>query len=180
MYKIYGVLLLLFVSTMAVAQTALPVIAYVTIQGNKQGTFKGEGMMQGRQGQIECVGFSYGTQTPLDAGSGMATGKRQHSPVVIVKRLDAATPQLLQAAYNNETLKTVTIEFVRAGEGKPFQTVKLTNATVVKINQYGGTASPEKLLPNNSVLEEISLVFQKIELSNTDGKTSATDDWNVR
>ncbi|TDX02095.1 type VI secretion system tube protein TssD [Dinghuibacter silviterrae] len=171
MRKIYCFLLLLLATTVVTAQT-LPVIAYVTIQGNKQGTFKG--------GRIECVGFSYGISQPMDVGTGMVTGKRQHTPIVIVKRLDASSPQLLQAASSNESLKTVTIEFSRPGEGKAFQTIKLTNASVVKINQYGGTASPEKLLPNGNVLEEISFSFQKIEVTNVDGKTSASDDWNVR
>jgi type VI secretion system secreted protein Hcp len=161
----------------------LPIVAYASIQGSKQGNFKGEGMVQGRQGQIECVGFNYITQALLDAGSGMSTGKRQHSPVVIVKRLDASSPQLLEAAFTNEVLKTVTIEFVRTGpDGRPasYQTIKLTNAVVVKVNQFGGTASPERLQPGSSVLEEISFSFQKIEVDNMDGKTSAVDSWNAR
>ena len=182
-YTLFLLPLLILTSLLVSAQGQMPVIAYASIQASHQGNLKGDATMQGRQGQIECLGFNYSTQTPLDASSGLPNGKRQHSPIVIVKRLDAATPQLLEAAYTNEVLKNVTIEFVRIGpDGRPtpYQTIKLTNATVVKINQFGGVSSPEKLLPNNGVLEEISITFQKIEIENTEGKTSAADNWNAR
>jgi type VI secretion system secreted protein Hcp len=166
----------------AYAQADQPVIAYASIQGTKQGNFKGGTMMKGKEGQIECVGFSYNIQSPRDAATGMASGKRQHSPVVIVKHIDGASPQLIEAAYNNEVLKTVTIEFYRvAPDGKQaiFQTFRLTNVTISKVSQFGGTSCPEKLVPNSIPYEEVSFVFQKIEIDNNEAKTSAVDNWTV-
>ena len=180
--NLYWVIILIlagFSSTVS-AQTAQPVIAYVTIQGSRQGSFKGDGAAPGRQGQIECLGFSYAVQVPSDLASGAAIGKRQHMPIVIVKRLDGASPQLMQSAYMNEVLKTVTIEFVRPGQSSPFQTIKLTNAIVSKLNQYGGVSSPDKLVPNAGVLEEVSFNFQKIEVDNPESKTAAVDNWSAR
>ena len=175
-------LLFTFITLYVTAQPEQPVIAYVTIQGMKQGQFKG-GAMGAKQGTIECVGFSYSVQSPVDLASGMPTGKRQHSPVVIVKHLDGATPQLLQAAYSNEALKSVTIEFTKRGpDGRAmiYQTIQLSNASISRVSQYGGTASPDKLIPNNGILEEISISFQKIEITNNDAKTTAADSWNNR
>ena len=44
---------------------------------------------------------------PRDAGSGMATGRRQHAPVKFVKEWGAATPQLLEVkpTYDVKKLK---------------------------------------------------------------------------
>lgn len=159
-----------------------PVIAYVTIQGAKQGNFKGSSTSKGKEAQIDCVGFSYGIQSPRDAATGQASGKLQHSPIVIIKHLDGSTPQILQAASTDEVLKTVVIELYRvAGNGKNdiYETIRLTNATISKVSQYGGTSSPEKLLPNSNPYEEISFTFQKIQVENNDSKTSAADDWTT-
>jgi type VI secretion system secreted protein Hcp len=169
---------LLFTTTLfASAQT---VIAYVSIEGAKTGQFKGGSMTRGNENKIECIGFNYAVSSPHDVASGQPTGRRTEQPVRIIKPFDASTPQLLQALYTNEVLKTVTIEFYkRAANGMetPFYTIKLTNATISAIVQTGGTASEKA---SNIPSEEISLVFQKIEVTNTEGKTSATDDWNVR
>jgi type VI secretion system secreted protein Hcp len=184
--KIYcsiGLLASLLSSYYVSAQTEEPVIAYVTVQGSRQGQLKGSAMGPGRQGQIECIGFTYSVQSPRDANSGLPTGKIERMPVTIVKYLDGASPQLLQAAYANEDLKTVTIEFTRKGmDGRMavFQTIRLTNATISKLSQFGGVSSPDKLIPNNLPMEEISFTYQKIEIDNTESKTSATDNWNAR
>jgi type VI secretion system secreted protein Hcp len=159
-----------------------PVIAYVTIQGTKTGAFKGSATIKGRQGQIECIGFTYAVTSPHDANTGQTSGRRQESPFVIVKHIDGASPELLQAAYTNEVLKTVTIEFTRGGgSGKNdiYQSIRLTNVTISRVSQYGGTTSPDKLIPNNNPFEEIAFVFQKIEVSNVESKTTAADDWTA-
>jgi type VI secretion system secreted protein Hcp len=177
------IVLCLSISLNIQAQVEQPVIALVSVQGTKTGNFKGSSNIKGREGQIECVGYSYSVQTPRDASTGMPSGKRQHSPVTIVKHMDEATAQLLQAAYTNENLKSVAIEFFKvAANGKltPFQIIRLTNASISKVNQYGGTASPEKVIPNNNPYEEISFTFQKIEISIIEGKTTATDDWSAQ
>ncbi len=38
-----------------------------------------------------------------DGSSGMATGKRQHGPITIVKPIDKATPKLMQAMRQPQT-----------------------------------------------------------------------------
>jgi hypothetical protein len=46
--------------------------------------------------------------SPRDAASGMATGKRQHKPITVVKEWGAASPQLLamKPGYDVKTIKT--------------------------------------------------------------------------
>jgi len=170
------VLLSLSVTFFASAQS---VIAYATIVGAKTGNFKGGSRSKGNEGKIECIGFDYSVVSPRDPASGLATGKRMHRPVEIVKFIDGATPQLLQALYSNESLKTVTIEFYKKspnGQSVLYYRVRLTNATVSQISQAAGTSSGST---KGTPAEHISLVFQKIEIDNLEAKTSAADDWEA-
>jgi type VI secretion system secreted protein Hcp len=178
--QIYRSLLLAgLLLTTTLFASAQSVIAYMTINGVKTGQFKGGALTKGNENKIECIGFSYSVSSPHDAASGRVTGKRVEQPVRIIKSFDSSTPQLLQALYTNEVLKTVTIEFYKrsaAGLETPFYTITLTNATVSGITQNGGTASEKTTaLPS----EEISFVFQKIEITNIEAKTTAADDWTV-
>jgi type VI secretion system secreted protein Hcp len=179
---VFVVLLIGTFSALQVAAQNDPVIAYVTIQSTKMGQIKGSANGMGKQNAIECIGFNYAVQSPVDQASGMPSGKRQHLPIVIVKHIDIASPLLFQSAFTNDLLKTVTIELVKRGlDGRIviFETITLTNASVSKVSQYGGTASPEKLLPNSNPLEEVTFTFQKIEITNNEAKTTTMDNWSI-
>lgn len=156
----------------------------VSIEGTKQGVFKGSAGARGlTAGKIEGVAFHYAVKSPRDAASGMASGKRMHSPVVFTKTVDASSPQLFQALATNEVLKSVVFEF-HAAEGRgpeaaPIYTVRLVNATVSEWKQYAGDAREGGRVTSTdgSTLEDVSLHFQKIEIEHKAGKTMAVDDW---
>ncbi len=166
--------------TMAQRSQDNALMAYVAIDGVKQGKFKGESSKLTHRDTIGVVGFNYEVVSPRDAATGQATGKRQFSPITFTKEWGAASPQLLQALYSNETLKTVTFEFYRldaSGKEYVYQAVTLTNANVAKINKEGGNLPSGKSVDTYE-LETISLTFQKIEITDSQGKTSAIDDWS--
>jgi type VI secretion system secreted protein Hcp len=151
-------------------------VFFVTMVGSKQGQFKGESARATGKGKLEGLTFVSEVASPRDAGSGMATGKRIHSPIVFTKLWGAASPQIFQAAVQNEVLKSVLFEFVatdKAGKEHVFQTVKLTNATVSDVRRSLDEHSAEAARGYDLV----SLVFQKIEITDNDGKTAAADDW---
>lgn len=155
----------------------------VTLEGTKQGAFKGSAGTRGvAAGRIEGIAFHYRLTTPRDAATGQASGKRVHSPVVFTKAVDGASPQLFQALATNETLKSAVFEFygpdVRSTE--PVYTVRLINASVTAFNQYAGddATAGRVTVSDGSMLEDVSLVFQRIELESRTGKTMAVDDWH--
>ena len=158
---------------------------YVTIEGTKQGKFKGESTREGLQNKIPGVGFQYEVKSPRDVATGQASGKRQHGALVIIKEWGAASPQLFQALVTNEVLKSVQIEFVRtdqSGREYVFQTIRLTNATVSNFKKYISVAecgtSTAKMQPAYATkLEDISITFQRIDFTDVNGKTAAADDW---
>ncbi len=158
---------------------------YVSIEGAKQGKFKGESPKKEQAQKIPGLGFQYEVISPRDPASGQHSGKRQHRPISFVKEWGAATPQLFQALVENEVLKTVKFEFLQTdqtGKQGVYFTIDLTNASVCDIKQSSGTADGADSAKHTSSqgskeLETISLTFQKITLTYLKDKTAAMDDW---
>jgi type VI secretion system secreted protein Hcp len=155
---------------------------YATVVGAKQGTFKGEGPSKGSANRIPGVAFSYAVERPYDSSTGLATGKRQHKPVVFTKEWGISSPQFFQAAYTNETLKSVVIDFIAVapdGKEEVDHTVTLTNASIASIEDYEFLGDKGGPIVDSRELERISFTFQKIEIDSIPGKTTAMDDWQV-
>ncbi len=150
-------------------------LAYMTLQGQKQGEIKGGVTQKGRAGWIALLGFAYGIETPFDAASGLPSGKRQHKPVVIRKEIDEASPKLFEAMVTNETLTSVKIEFWRPYPEivSPYFFVLLTNAQItgVALTPSDGEDAHE--------IEQIQFVYQRIEVTWVPGGESAQDDWTA-
>jgi type VI secretion system secreted protein Hcp len=83
--------------------------------------------------------------------------------VTITKDVDAATPQIFQALCTNEVLKSLTIEVYATGaDGKESvaQTVRLTNAAVTSLRQFGDALGAD---PSAGPREEVSFSYQSID-----------------
>jgi type VI secretion system secreted protein Hcp len=161
----------------AVAFPACATDIYCTVVGSKQGTFQGDQVTHGNNSQIAVYALTQELKVPFDAASGQITGKRQHSPLTIVKELDKSSPQFFTAAATNETLKSVTCKLYRTAVGgmsRAYYEIALTNATVVEIKDSGdgvnGAAQGDER-------ERISFSYQKIVLTDLDSSVSAIDDW---
>jgi type VI secretion system secreted protein Hcp len=154
---------------------------YLTVAGQKQGAINGGVTIKGRENTIEVHAFSAGVVSPRDPASGLPTGKRQHSPVTIVKEIDKSSPMLMNALVNNETLTTCILRFYSAaptGQVTQTYTITLTNASVASITD----SLVDNEIPANATLplrEEITFTYQKIQWTWTDGGIVAQDDWQT-
>lgn len=169
----------LFAAVLSISNAFAAFDAYLTVEGTKQGKFKGDSPRDAHKDHTVVLGFDYEVKSPRDAATGQPSGKRQHQPLTVIKEWGPATPQLFQALVTNEVLKTVRLEFFRPtgnGAEEVFHTIELTNATVSSLKDYNGSASVNGK-PTLSNLEEVSFYFQKITIMNKDGKTEAQDDW---
>lgn len=130
---------------------------FITVVGAKQGQFKGE-----------SASGIHVTAVVHDASTGMASGKRQHSAITITKEVDAASPKFATALATNEVLKQVVITFqgTGAGTGKVAQKIELTDATVSGIRKVGNS-------------EQITLSYDTIAVTWTNGGKTMTDDWST-
>ena len=150
----------------------------VTIVGQKQGTL---GESNTPRGVIEGLKYQYSVASPRDPQSGLPNGKRQQMPVTFEKEWDSSTPQLYQALVTNENLKSVTFRFFKAGaDGREEAVfiVKLTNASISAIHQHGSDQTTGVVF-NEKPLEDISLTFQKIEITYVPTGFTAGDDWEA-
>jgi type VI secretion system secreted protein Hcp len=153
--------------------------AYLTLKGQKQGDITGSVTEKGRENSILVHAFNEGISSPRDPATALPTGKRQHTPVIILKEIDRSSPLLRNALINNENLTTWQLKFWAAGPtGTQMQiyTINLTNANISSIT--------ESMLDNEDpahasfpLREEVSFVYQKIQWVWTDGGITAQDDW---
>ena len=154
---------------------AVPVVGALYAQTNI-GTIELEGSRIKVKAQI--VGFQTNMQTSGDAATGMGIGKRQHTPITILRLADGSSPLLQQAATNGELLKTVTISLDKPSARKGgYLQIKLTNAVITGISLFAGAGNPNSSVPYSDPVEQISLTYQNIQYEYSDGKTVFKDDW---
>ena len=114
----------------------------------------------------------------IPASGPPSTGAHQHRPFVVRKAWSPGTPQSLSAIAHSEKLSSVifvcwvTDGMARSSLG---YTVKLTDAHVLDLRWHTALGT-EGELPKGPLMEEISLTYERIELTATNGKVSATDD----
>src|SRR5258706_3737466 len=116
---------------------------FVTIKGQRQGILKGDSFEKGHAGEIIATTYDHDIKSPRDPASGLATGKRQHSPITFRMNQGRHTVQLMQALVTGEILTSVVFEFLApdaTGVNKPFRKVTLTNAALSDIHDRAGVA----------------------------------------
>src|ERR1700693_581 len=149
---------------------------FVAVKGRKLGALEGGTPREGTQHQFAALSLDSELRSPRDLASGQASGKRQHSPVSIVKEWGAASPQLFQALGGNEVLETVDIDcygVLANGETAIVHQLKLANAGVSSIRQSaGGEAGPREL-------ETVAFTFEELEHLSPAGAVLASDAWHA-
>lgn len=144
---------------------------------------KGESSIDslGRKDSIECVHLQFSVKTAREAGSGMATGRRQYEPLTFRKRIDKSTPLLAKALVENERIDAV-FKFFRpspVGDGTTQRFFELELESGRLASQ--SLVVPDTIVPATSTeppLEEISIVFQAITWTYLDGGICHRDSWD--
>jgi len=135
----------------------------------------------GREDSIECLYFQASVHTAREKGSGLASGRRTHDPLMIRKRVDKASPLLAKALCQNEVIDGV-FKFFRpnpTGDGttQHFYTVEITKGRVATHRLF----NPDTIDPASSTwpaMEEVSFVFHTITWTYEDGGVTHTDTWD--
>jgi len=155
--------------------------AYLKIEAEKQGQIKGSVTQKGREDSIMVIAVSHDIDSPRDAASGLATGKRRHGPFVITKELDKSSPLLYSVLVNNENIKSWKLQFWRpspTGAEVQNYTIELVNATIASVKfRMANNKNPE--LMKYAEYEEVSFTYQKIIWTWNDGGITAEDDWEA-
>jgi len=102
---------------------------------------------------------------------------KQHDVIMITKERDGSSPVLYDALSTKEVLTQVVFKVFKPGDPSKYKTITLTNATISSINPTKARTSGIQV--DTHELEEVKFTFQKIEVENIAGSTSASDDWNA-
>ncbi|TMC38719.1 MAG: type VI secretion system tube protein Hcp, partial [Chloroflexi bacterium] len=128
---------------------------------------------KGHEDQILLSSYFFQVDSPRDAATGQASGKRQYKPLTITKQLNGSSPQLLQACATNENITSVVINFYttdRSGKEVNYYRVTLTDAAISSVKQYSS---------GSTVSEDIAFVFRKVQQEDLIAKTSFVDDFQT-
>jgi len=176
--------LILAVACAAAAPVASADTLYAWVKGARQGVLKGEVTIKGREGSTLVTRLQQELVLPHDAAN-RVTGKRQYHPLVISHANSSAMAvQLLNAAVTNEVLSEVIVQVwgnggsVARGDTAPvlLTTIKLTNANVLGVNTVAAAPTPGA---EPAVQQEVTLGFQRIEVTDHRSNVVASDDTNT-
>jgi type VI secretion system secreted protein Hcp len=150
--------------------------AYIKIKGTKQGQIKTDSVSRPAKvsdDAIEILSFDMAIEAPRDASSGLATGKRQHKPLVITKEVDTASPKLLQAKATNEVFTSFVLVEPEAGVAGGTITATLTNARISAVTPIVPDAHHPGL-DKTRKYESISVTFDRLDVQHApSGKTES-------
>ncbi len=167
----------------------MPVPAYMTIEGDRQGsitTGAGNGdsiggkSREGHEDEIMVQGYEHQIIQPTDVQSGAPTGKRMHKEVRILKQFDGSSPLLLNALTTGEQLKG-TIKWFRIspqGDEQHYYTVEIDGAVCTSIEPH----MPNCLDENNKFqehMEWVSFRYRKIHWRHDIMGKEGEDDWKA-
>lgn len=138
----------------------------VSIEGGKQGRFKGEGTKEGARDKIVAMFYQHEMAAKRDS-DGKPEGRARQEVLTITKGLGAASPQILTAAATGETLKSVVIEMYQGGTVDAFYVVTLSNARIVSLKQFN-----EK----GWFYETVGFGYEKMEVEHKGSKTKGVDE----
>ena len=159
----------------------MPLPAYLTLEGEKQGKIDGSCTQQGREGTILVQAFNHEVRIPRDRQTGNATGNRVHEPLTITKTFDKSSPKLYQALTSGEQLKTVEVKWFRinpTGKEEHYFTTKLEGAVIVSVKP----TMPLVLDPKSESLthmEDVSFTYRKAIWTWVPDGIESEDDWQV-
>ena len=135
--------------------------------------------LMGREDAIECLSFLWACKMPFDAASGKRSGKPDHTPVEIEKRVDKSTPLLIKAFYKNEPVDFAEFIFFRTakdGTEEKFYTVRLTGGYISSVTQI----AQDRIIAGDKpppMMEKVGFVFKEIEWTYEIGGATHADSW---
>jgi type VI secretion system secreted protein Hcp len=120
---------------------------------------KGESTDDKHKDEIEVLSYTWGvTNASSAAGGGAAAGKTTFQDLLIVHKVDKASPLLMRACATGAHLKDATLTVRKAGGGQlDYLIVKLENVRVTSVMTSGETGQAPS--------ESITLDFSKIEVA---------------
>jgi len=136
---------------------------------------EGESTDSKHKGEIEVLSFSWGVSNSATAGRGGAgAGKVSPTDFSIVKRLDTASPQLIEKICHGEHLGSGLLTLRNAGENQQeYLKFELKNV-LISSYQTGGSGG------ESEPVEQVSFSFESVAVSAAEqGKDGSIGGWKT-
>jgi type VI secretion system secreted protein Hcp len=160
--------------------------AYLRIIGSNQGMIRGDIDFPGREGFIRVIAVNHEITSPTEREntsglpiSRLKAGKCLHTPFIITKEVDRATPLLINALVNKENISEFELRFWQKsdiGEEVQYYTIHLMNAGILSIRFEMLNNKIPKYMPLKEC-EHISFRYHKIIWTYEDGSVRSEDNW---
>jgi len=130
---------------------------YLHVQTKRAGKIKGECTVEGHDGDVQVLAWTWGASAGSAIGSTAATARRQYRHLVVTKGIDSASTGLLSALATNDEVKEATLTMNKAGgEALDYYRMTLKNARVVGVDvDVDGTGRP---------IERVSFAFTVVDI----------------
>ena len=153
--------------------------AYLWLKDDGGALIKGGVNVFKRESSIEVKGFHHNLMLPTDSATGRITGTRVHSPLLIIKDFDCASPYLYKAVATGQSLASAEIKWYRinhAGQEEEYFNMLLEGVRIVSISPAMATGDN----PNENHMETVELRYEKITWKHNDGNIIFSDSWDER
>lgn len=156
--------------------------AYIWIYDENGTPINSDCHVEGREGSIEALAFSYGVELPTDKFTGTSTGTRKHETACLTKAYCPASPVLFDACCHGKTLKQLIIRWYLIDENGREQEYFTHSLDDVKVVSYRQQLRHVKEAKNDLHLHEdtIAFRFSKIAMRHHVGNIEASDSWLQR
>ncbi len=152
----------------------MPIPAYMDFKD-----FPGSCLVEGREDQVEVLGFKHEVYIPTDRKDGSPTGTRVHNPLKIVKNYDKSSPKLYEYLCNGKEIPEVLIHwYMIAADGSETEyfTHKLEKVIITGVKPWMPNVD-EPSSEQYKHMEEISIRYGKMTWTFVDGNIEYTDSW---
>ena len=132
---------------------------------NKSNSAKGASGSTGKAATGSNQGaVSTSSMSERDVGTGQASGKRQHKPLVITKEWDASSPKLFEMHAHSTVIQRMELDLGHSTQFNKTGHYLLTDVKIVSMEGGGAGESQDALRKAGpSGLEKITFTYQKIE-----------------
>ena len=143
-------------------------IGYLTVTPETTGSpIVGPSVYAQAPDTIEILDMTHQISREYDQQHGTPAGDRKHTPLVVIKEIDLATPTLSQMCVNAEMATEVKLEyFLQVGNAPDpvnFFTWTLTNAYISSIRAVPARELGPTFEEQYDLLEEVSFIYQQIQ-----------------
>jgi type VI secretion system secreted protein Hcp len=129
---------------------------------------------------VEVYGYNHEVIAPIDLATGQASGKRQHRPFKILKRLSRNSSQFANAWTRNQAIRSAEFKVFGndpdTGERLQIYVYKFTNLRIISIRDWTANTFDPNTAAQPSY-QEISFVYQTIEWQALPDGPVAQDSW---